>query len=217
MMTVFWHTMKDRVLDFIFPMECLSCGKGGEYCCLECLNDIPVASTGKRRRMRVLDNVFCAYPFADMRVRRLISDFKYHGYRSAGDALEVLVQKWMLKHGDVLREAVFVPVPLHISRERARGFNQALRIAEMMATVYGNEVDAGLLRRIRATKPQSSRGVNRKSNVADAFTVMRQPDPGQKYLIIDDIWTSGATVTACAKVLRKAGVQHVSAFAFAKA
>lgn len=108
-----------------------------------------------------------------------------------------------------VRPDIIVPVPLHKRRLRTRGFNQSL----LLANEVSRRVDAGLdylnLRRVIPTKPQISlKAKARERNVAGAFRV---EDPvmfkGKKVLLIDDVFTTGATIKACAKALKKAGAE----------
>lgn len=111
-----------------------------------------------------------------------------------------------------------VPVPLHATRERERGFNQA----DVLASVVGRRLHRPVLRRtlqrIRPTPPQAGKFRERARNVRGAFTV-RTPEPiaGRSLLLVDDVLTTGATANECAKVLMKAGARAVSVYTLARA
>ena len=115
---------------------------------------------------------------------------------------------------DVLAEAsIVVPVPLHRRRRRARGFNQALELARYLELPV---VEA--LRRTRATQSQTDLpAAKRHANVRGAFALRRGSDlRGLRIVLVDDVSTTGATLDACARVLREAGALDVSALTAAR-
>jgi ComF family protein len=114
-----------------------------------------------------------------------------------------------------------VPVPLSGVRMRQRGYNQAALLAEVVARLRGLELHTDLLRRSRATESQTTlHPAERRANVAGAFRV---PPEGaasvrrQHLLIVDDVWTTGATTLACADALLEGGARAVSVLTFARA
>ena len=145
-------------------------------------------------------------------LRAVVHALKYEGRRSLARPLGVLMQR----HGaDVLDGAACaIPVPLHSSRKRERGFNQAADLARHL----GLPVVAGL-RRVRATATQTELpAAQRHRNVRDAF--MATPGlahgVGGVVVLVDDVCTTGATLEACARVLKKDGVREVRALTAAR-
>ena len=122
---------------------------------------------------------------------------------------------------DLLNEPTIdaiVPVPLHRQRERERGFNQA----EILASVLGNRLRRPVLRtaleRIRATPPQRGKPRERIRNVRGAFGVGKpEKIKDRTLLLVDDVFTTGATVNECAKILMKAGARRVLVYTLARA
>jgi ComF family protein len=113
---------------------------------------------------------------------------------------------------------VIVPVPLHPSRLRARGFNQSLLIADRLGRHLGRPVCAVDLIRTVATEPQTSLSRRERiRNLRRAF-VVRHTDAfaGRRVLLIDDVYTTGTTINECAKALRSAGAASVSALTLAR-
>jgi ComF family protein len=107
--------------------------------------------------------------------------------------------------------------PLHESRLRERGYNQAALLAERLAQASDLPFRGEIIRRVRATRPQV--GLNardRQENVADAFAAQRTA-AGESILIVDDVYTTGATLRACAHALREAGAACVWGLAVASA
>ena len=114
---------------------------------------------------------------------------------------------------------VLVPVPLHVSRLRWRGFNQSLLLAQPLAKRTDIRVDPFALQRTRATQPQVELGErDRRGNIAGAFTV-RHPTAvrGRSILLVDDVYTSGATAHECARNLRQAGAHAVDVLVLVRA
>jgi ComF family protein len=152
-------------------------------------------------------------------LRQLVHALKYEGRRSIAPRLAALVREHC---GAVLAGAdAVVPVPLHRRREWARGFNQADAIAgELRLPVWR------LLRRMRHTAPQSTLAAPaRRRNVRGAFVLRRQLWGGWRgiavsgacLVLVDDVSTTGATLDACAEVLKAGGAREVRAVTVARA
>jgi ComF family protein len=110
-----------------------------------------------------------------------------------------------------------VAVPLHWRRRWQRGFNQADVLARAVGRRYGLPVQRGCLARVRATPPQHGDPATRRRNVRDAFRVRRpQRVAGKRLLLVDDVFTTGATANACAATLRDAGAATVGVLALAR-
>jgi ComF family protein len=110
---------------------------------------------------------------------------------------------------------VVVPVPLHPSRRRERGYDQAALLARGLAVTLDLTYDGQVLRRTRRTRQQTTLDVRgRQRNVAGAFAATLPLD-GEAVLLIDDVVTTGATIESAAMALREAGADRVYGLAFA--
>ena len=126
----------------------------------------------------------------------------------------------MAHHINVVTGIDFVvPVPLHTKRLRHRGFNQALLLAYTMSEVHHIPLSYDNLFRTRPTRPQVElSGVERVKNVAGAFCLKRpQEVTGKRVLLVDDVFTTGATMNECASVLKASGAASVIALTLARA
>jgi ComF family protein len=148
-------------------------------------------------------------PLADA-VRRL----KYGRRTELAPALGAMLAERALElSGEV---DVVVPVPLHATRLRARGFNQAALLASPVARALGVPLATRELVRLRDTPPQAGLGgADRLRNVRGAFVATAAP--GGRVLLVDDVRTTGATLAECAEALRVAGAEHVLTLVLARA
>ncbi|EIP96955.1 putative amidophosphoribosyltransferase [Opitutaceae bacterium TAV1] len=152
--------------------------------------------------------------------RALVHELKYHRGQHVLPDIEAIVRG----HGyvcDFLRGAVLVPVPLHPRKERERGFNQSALLAGCFARATGGEATgtrvAPLLRRVLDTQTQTTLSrAARRANLKNAFALAGGPsiNPDQHYILIDDVFTTGSTLNACARVLRRAGVVNLDVVTF---
>jgi ComF family protein len=149
-------------------------------------------------------------------LREAIHQFKYRPCRSLGKTLG----QWMAEHIRLCSGIDLVmPVPLHTKRLRQRGFNQALLLAHRMCETHRLPLSCDNLARVRPTRPQVElTGEERIKNVAGAFALQKPCAVSEKkVLLIDDVFTSGATMNECAIVLKKAGAAQVTALTLARA
>jgi len=172
---------------------------------------LPLATCPRCRRRPPAVARAAAVGTYDGALRAVVHAIKYDGRRSLARPLAALMRR---RCGSVLEGAdVLVPVPLHPSRRRSRGFNQALDLARHL----GPAVRA--LRRTRATPSQTGLpAAQRHRNMRDAFApAWRAPDIfGRVVVLVDDVSTTGATIDACARVLTGMGAREVRAVTAAR-
>lgn len=143
-----------------------------------------------------------------------VQRLKYNGKTSLARPLA----KLMTKEFSMNNYNLIVPVPLHKTRLKERGFNQSLLLARELSKLYNLPIDYLNLRKIRATDPQVNlKGKERIANIKGAFAVKNGAGfKNKKILLIDDVYTTGATVTECSKVLKKAGAKTVDVLTLAR-
>jgi ComF family protein len=157
-----------------------------------------------------------AYSFGayEGRLRELIHLFKYSRVRPLARPLGSYLASAIPRDQSF---DVVVPVPLHWRRLWERGFNQSDLLARAVARRYGAPVVRALRRR-RATATQAGlTNARRRANVAGAFAVKRaRAVSGRRVLLVDDVMTTGATASACAGALKRAGSRYVAVLALAR-
>ncbi|PWH16402.1 MAG: hypothetical protein DDG58_09585 [Ardenticatenia bacterium] len=152
--------------------------------------------------------------------RQAVHQLKYAGYTVLATPLaQLMAQCWQAAP---LPVDVWTAVPLHVARQRERGYNQSYLLGREFARLVGLLEMSGTLRRVRATKAQVGLGaVERRANVAGAFAYEpprgKQGVQGQRVLLIDDVCTTVATLEACAIALKRAGAISVWGFTLARA
>ena len=222
----------DFLTDILFPRRCPVCGdivlpKGNLICpgCMAKLSWVrrPVC---KKCGKEVLDETIeycrdCArhkrsfdYGLSlinyDDTASRSMARIKYNNRREYLDFYSEAMVRKMGKRIRSMDGDALIPVPVHPSRLRERGFNQAEELARRLSGPLGIPVNTSVLKRKRKTAPQKNLDSSgRLKNLEQAFTAAALPSGMQKVILVDDIYTTGSTIEACARVLRKAGAEHV--------
>jgi len=164
--------------------------------------------------------VLSAIEYENPIITRMIRRFKYHDKPIHAFDLSLLLEALYRHATEMFGQAPhLVPVPLHWTRWFWRGYNQAELIAELVAKRTGAEFSPNLLARRKRTKAHHHLGrEERASNVEEAFEVTsKQKQAPALTAIVDDVFTSGATLAACAKAFRQAGYENVIGLAVARA
>lgn len=227
-------TLGSHAVDLVFPIYCLLCEKEGEYLCASCALKIEPLKIqycischkptpfGKTHpgciTKNVLDGIVSALPYSNHDVKDLIKIFKYKFISSLGKNLSLQLTKTINEQGlkPYFEEFMVVPVPLHYRRFSWRGFNQSLILAENLSKELNLSLDNEIIKRQKHTKPQTTlKGEERKINIQDAFMVTA-PVIGKKFLIVDDVVTTGSTLNEIAKLLKKEKASEVWAVTLAK-
>ena len=205
---------------FILPIEsplCSRCGApfataaGQDHPCSRC-QFLPPTFRQARSWALYHSGVTPPHPLSEA-----IQNFKYHRNLSVGKTLAHLgVVHFPL--ADQVYDLI-VPVPLHPDRLRWRGFNQSLILARAIGCAQQVKVDPFLLARTRPTVPQTQLSASeRRANVRGAFALVAPERlQEQRVLLVDDVYTSGATVEECAKTLSRGGAEVVDVFTLARA
>lgn len=218
--------LKQGFVHLFYPGLCEGCRKpfvaGEAVLCIGCAIQLPEtgyhAMPGNETELRFSGRV----PFAwgtsyawfttDGLLQHLLHGLKYRYRSEIGAYLGHRLATDLRAAGRGGDLDLIIPVPLHPSKQAARGYNQSMVIAMAMGRELGVPVSDGILRRVRHTESQTSKTrQERADNMAGAFSV---PDPqaisGKHILIVDDVLTTGATIEACAQTLLTTATVQVS-------
>ena len=219
---------------FVLPLRCLLCGAAGANdldLCADCAAELPrnhcccarcalplatsVALCGEcQRHTPWWDAAWAPFRYG-WPLDRLESRYKFGKDLAAGRVLSAL---WAREPRPIDLPLLLVTVPLHRSRLRGRGYNQALELARPLAHRLGVPLRHDALRRVRHTAAQTELdAVSRRRNVRGAFTVCEAVTLPAHVAILDDVMTTGATLAECARVLKRSGVARVDVWALARA
>lgn len=226
------------LFDILFPPICAACGSDTKHrellcssCkeklypepllqCSVCRGRVPFfASRQERCHPNASHLIFSASEYANPVVRSLIWHFKFKSRKKAGGLLSAILFEAISDVGYNLEETILVPIPLFPKRLRERGFNQAEKIADYLSDKL-NLKKVSCLLRVKNTTPQSeiSDYKQRRVNIAHAFEVRHGSGPFNKRIfLIDDVWTSGATMSEAVSVLKNAGAGEIIAMVVARA
>lgn len=194
-----------KQLSFVSSPACMKCGKEigsreQEYCA-DCI-----------RRKKSFTRGFALLNY-DSRAAVSMAAVKYHNKR---EYLDFYARAAALRFEKQFRQAgiqVIVPVPVHASRLKTRGFNQAAVLAERLSAELGIPWEE-LLIRVKKTDPQKSLGsAERLKNLRGAFEAEQEAGKWERVLLVDDIYTTGSTAEICSRALLKTGVKQVFVFA----
>lgn len=221
--------------EFLLPSACLCCGAtlGAEerVACASCRAGLPRLDREHplHRELRarlseegLVDDLFSAFVFEEKGcLQAVLHRLKYQGAAFIGAELGRAVAPTLPARLITGAAPLLVPVPLHRSKLRERGYNQSLEIGRGIAAATGLRLEEDLLVRARPTPSQTPLSrAERRTNVAGAFAVRALALPSlsrRPVLLVDDVITTGATVTECARVLRSAGAAPVFACSVALA
>ncbi len=226
-------------LDCLFPQACLGCGQEDIFLCSNCRDQAgfllksagvfrcPVCGVNSKQGMvcnrcqnqSELEQVIALTNYQSGTVQaELIEYLKYHFSPEA--SLEI--KAWLKNNQELLlllsKTDLIVPIPLHKRRYAERGFNQAEGIAQVIAQILAKPLKVDCLKRVKATKQQAKLNrAERISNVAAAF-VCAEPKLviNKNVLLIDDVYTTGATMQAAAQALHQMGAGQVAGFTLAR-
>ncbi len=203
------HGLLCTALDLVFPAQCVGCGRVGDLFCAACLDALrtpPLSLTAP-----YLNGLYAAGEFKGV-WRHAIHAFKYEGQKALADLLAGLLPC----PPELPETVIIVPVPLHPNRQRWRGYNQATLLAQALAVRLDRDMVEDALVRLRDTRPQV--GLNaaaRRRNMKGAFSAPRDLVNGRDIVLVDDVFTTGATLSSGAEALRRAGATAVWALALA--
>lgn len=220
-------------LSLFFPQSCEVCGDvlvyGEKVICLSCLSEIPRTNFhlhsgntlekvfwGRTRLERV--SAYFHYTKGSA-YQKLLHRLKYEGRKEIGYEIGRLYGAELKSTGVFSDVDYLIPIPLHPKKEKKRGYNQSLQIANGLAESLGIPVRPDLIRRTHFTDTQTNKSrIERWENVSEIFSVQDSNALTDKHLVlVDDVITTGATIEACSEVINAAARCKISAISMAVA
>jgi len=221
-------------LDILFPKFCFNCGKEGSYLCEDCFSMLEISEIHQKYSTKSLTDLYFALPYQNILAKKLIRRFKYEPFiKELAETLVLLIitHFQLLDNKPNLANFILIPIPLNEKRRRWRGFNQAEEIGKELSKFLparlASQGEAGgklplvsdCLLRVKNNYPQVELSEKeRKENVKDIFFCQNKKEIfGKKILLVDDVYTTGATMEEAARILKESGAKEVWGIVVARA
>jgi ComF family protein len=215
------------LLELVVPAACAACGSIGSVVCGDCVGTFAPAGDPRDRFVAAdrgivigqdLQLAIAAFAYEGA-MRRSLQRLKYGGMARVADPLASAAAPAFERLSAIVGDPLLVPVPLHPTRLRQRGYNQARLLADALGAATGLPVEERLIRSRETTRMHGLDRAARLRNLMEAFAATASASPqdtNRTFVIVDDILTTSATLEACASVLARAGCGQVAGFAIAR-
>lgn len=229
--------MFEVLWDFIFPKKCIGCKKLGSYLCPNCFSTIHFAQNyfcavcgrasynglthPKCRGRYTIDGIFPVLNYKGI-LKKILYQYKYNPHLSdltttLGELMyEGFIQNEILMKYKESDSSLVTSVPLHSSRQKTRGYNQSDLLAKDLAQRLQLSYSKKIIRRVVNTTPQFKLAKElRRENIKNAFQINNSNNIKNKTIfIVDDITTTGTTLSECARIIKRGGARKVFGIAF---
>jgi len=226
------------ILDVLYPPICFICEKSLDKSekerriCDDCLNSIPLFNTSfcsecrsrlpENKKICHEDNLYllgAATSYNNEIIQKLIWELKFNRRTVAAYPLTEILRYYLTSLSFDFTDYQILPIPLSKLRERERGFNQSAEIAKLLSIKTGLKIMGEAMIRIKNTKPQTEINdwIKRKANIDGCFKI-KKPEliEGQNIILLDDVFTSGATLNEASRTLKAAGAKKIIGLVAAK-
>jgi ComF family protein len=217
----FYNKTKNFLIDILFPLNCNICQARNEIICNDCVKKIQITNR------ETSGDIFAMFDYQDIRIKDIIWKLKYHHKHYLGEKLGQLLYEFFIEDiSDIKthvtgRAILVIPVPISNNKIKSRGYNQANAIARGFCDMANNDIllfkKNIIIKRID-TIPQA-KITNRKRRLENVRGVFEIKNPeivkGRTIVVIDDVTTTGGTISEIIKILKKAGAKKVVGFAVA--
>ncbi len=225
-----FESAANQLLGFFFPSFCTACKTklaATEKCvCQSCISKIQIADSERiereYHRKFSHNNIISAFQSAfvfekDKELQDILHALKYNNKFLVGKFLGELIASQVGEQVKTWNADMIIPVPLHSLKKAERGYNQAELICKGISKVLFIPTKPNVLKRSRYTLSQTTMTLEeRKENVHKAFVLRKKRKiTGKRIIIVDDVLTTGATITECARVLKENGAEEVYALSVA--
>jgi ComF family protein len=229
--------IKTFLLDLFFPKFCLGCEREGSYLCQDCKEILDInqfnyclcdkdplrlpsdSKTGKCQRCqdKRLSGLYFALPYKEKQLtKKLIYQFKYQPYlKDLAKTLSALIIEHLIlsakNTNEIWQNSILIPVPLDKNKFKIRGYNQSEELAKELSKVLKVPIALDCLIKIKTTSSQMELSKNeREVNLQNAFIIKNPAETaGKKIFLVDDVYTTGSTMTECTKILKSSGAKQV--------
>jgi len=237
--------IKNFLLELFFPSFCLGCNKEGTYLCQDCKSILEISEynyclcgknplrlppqnsgNGKCRKCsdKKLSGLYFALPYKEkFLTKKLIYRFKYKPYLKilSRDLAGILIEHLVLAKNnteEIWQNSVLIPIPLEKKKLKDRGYNQAEELTKELSKILEVPMITDILIKTKSTLPQIKLSkVKREENVKNAFSIKNTTEiAGKKIFLVDDVYTTGATMEECASILKGAGAKQIWGIAIAR-
>ncbi len=229
------------ILEIIFPAKCFGCFSYTSkkyFLCDQCLEKVffsnfficPIChkkvdllkNTSCFHKDLYFKKILCPLDYKDETIKNLILKFKYQKFLNTSVFFEQILYKALLPYNHLLNNSdyLIVPVPLYFLKERQRGFNQSVILAEIVSRILNISICHALIRcKNNPPQAQISNQEKRLANAKDIFqinTLKKSFVKNKNIILIDDVFTTGATLNECAKILKENHTKSIVAVCLAK-
>jgi ComF family protein len=230
MMTGVKKTSFISFFDFFLPRFCVSCSTklnpSEDSFCTDCLNKIQRASSERIKREfdrkfkddKIISDFFSLFVFEkDRELQHGIHALKYNSRFKVGIFLGKLLGKEIQELNRIWKIDFIIPIPLHHLKKAERGYNQSYYIAKGLNKIVNCALKENVVKRVKYTETQTAMNLlERKENISNAFKIHKKDRiKGKNILLIDDVITTGATITECGMMLKEFGANKIYAASIA--
>jgi ComF family protein len=201
------------IIDWLFPKRCFGCGKGGKYLCTLCEEKL---SNGTLSRKDQFEGIISIYKY-DGVMKKIVEKIKYEFVSDVIEEMaELMAKKLLLNYPNIVEywqkeKFVLIAIPLYKYRKNWRGFNQSEILVEKLAIALNIKCENNILVRNIKTKNQATiknRQIRQK-NIKNVFAINLRKTIPKNIILVDDVVTSGATMTAALKTLKNSQVEFL--------
>jgi len=218
--------LRNFLLELFFPKFCFGCQREGNYLCEDCEALLDVSRDHQRFKTENLSDLYFALEYKNPIIKNLILRFKYEPFAKE---LSIPLASLIIDHFQLIENPppflaertgfILIPVPLKKRKLRWRGFNQAEELAKEISNFLGIPIINDVLIKIKETPSQVElSGKEREENAKGVFLCQNiEKIRGRKILLVDDVYTTGATMEECARILKIVRAREVIGIVIARA
>ncbi len=211
------------IMNIFFPIQCLACKqeKKHQWLCESCSKKVLHDAFFPKQSWiegGSLDSFLFLYQYSHPTIQAIIHAYKYQFLTDLESTLSKMLHEKKDTIGKWKASGIVVPIPLHPRKLRQRGYNQSFILATTLASILEMPLDNNVLGRKKYTFPQARLSKDeRENNMQDVFSLKKEEKEieNNNYILVDDVFSTGATMNDAAKILKKAGAKKVYGFVLA--